>query len=289
MKLLKYLFIASLSVAMLSCSEDTSPDAPKPTLTVTELGTGNVDQDFTVAPGAMLSFKWNALRTGSGANLRSFDILQNGANVTFPLPATNNGETLPITNLPNKYESQYVDTIMLAAGMNLGITTYRFSLADEDGNVVERLINVTIANPATPLVTEKTGEIYHVGGSLKGSWDIVADVAKGASDPASDKDIRNSDIAGDPFTGSFSNTNNTMFVKNNSFDYMNATEESAMAAYATGTASATVTNPAVGDIFIAKVRGGNDYMVIKIATLDPADNTCSCGNKGKMTFTYKKK
>jgi len=289
MKMLKFLFIASISVAMFSCSEDTSPDAPKPTITVTELGTGNVDQDFTVSPGTMLSFKWNALRTGSGAKLRSFDILQNGANVTFPLPATNNGETLPITNLPNKYESQYVDTIMFAAGMNLGITTYRFSLTDEDGNVVEKEINVTITNPTTPLATEKTGTIYHVGGSLKGSWDMVTDVAQGASDPAAGKDVRNSDVAGNPFTGSFTSANNTMFVKNNSFDYANATEESAMAAYTAGTAATTITNPAVGDIVIAKIRGGNDYMVIKIATLDPADNTCSCGNKGKMTFTYKKK
>ena len=290
MKMLKYLFIASLSVAMFSCSKDTNnPDAPKPTLTVTELGTGAVDQDLTVAPGTMLSFKWNALRTGSGSVLESFEIFQSGSNVTFPLPATNRGETLPITNLPNKYESQYVDTIAFSAGMNLGVTTYTFSLTDKDGNLVEQVINVTVANVATPLPTEKTAEIYHVGGSLKGSWDMVADVAQGASDPAAGKDVRNSDLAGNPFTGSFTSANNTMFVKSNTFDYANATEEAAMAAYAAGTAQATITNPAVGDIVIAKVRGGSDYMVIKIATLDPADNTCSCGNKGKMTFTYKKK
>ena len=289
MKMIKFLFITTLSVAMFSCTkDDNNPDAPKPTLTVTELGTGAIDQDLTVAPGAMLSFKWNALRTGGGSVLESFEIFQNGSNVTVPLPKTSNGETLPITNLPNKYESQYVDTIMFSAGSNLGITTYTFSLTDKDGSLVERVINVTVANPTTPLAMEKTGEIYHVGGSLKGSWDLVADLAKGASDPAADKDIRNKDIAGDPFTGSFNNTNNTMFVKSNSFDYMNATEESAMAAYAAGTPSATVTNPAVGDMYIAKIRGGNTYMVIKIATIDAADNTCNCGNKGKMTFTYKK-
>ena len=288
MKMLKYLFVASLALTMFSCGTDEGPDAPKPTLTVTELGTGNIDQDFTVAPGATLSFKWNALRTGSGSVLQSFGLLQNGSNVTFPLPQTNNGEDLPIADLPNKYESQYVDTIVLNAGMNLGVTTYTFSLTDKDGNFVERVMNVTVANPTTPLATEKTGTIYHVGGSLKGAWDMVTDAAVATSDPAAGKDVRNTDAAGDPFTGTFNSANSTMFVKNNSFDYANATEQGAMAAYAAGTAQATIANPAVGDIVIAKVRGANTYMVIKIATLDPADNTCSCGNRGKMTFTYKK-
>ncbi len=286
MKLFKFLFIALFSATMISCEEDTSPDAPKPTLDVTELGTGIMNDDITVAPGATLSFKWNALRTGSGAKLLSFELLQNGSNVTFPLPQTNRGEDLPITNLPNAYESQYVDTLVLPAGMNAGVTTYTFTLEDEDGNVVERVIDVTVS---AALANENTGSFYHIFGSLEGSYDLVADALVGAAGAATSKDLQNTDAVGAAFTGSFTAANTTKFVKSNSYDYANANEQSAMAAYAAGTASATVTNPAVGDIYIAKLRGGSDYVAIKITALDANDNTCSCVNKGKITFSYKKK
>jgi hypothetical protein len=37
-----------------------------------------------------------------------------------------------------------------------------------------------------------------------------------------------------------------------------------------------------------KLRGGNDYAVIEIVSVDAADNTCACGNTGKITFNFKK-
>ncbi len=277
--------LALISATMISCEEDTSPDAPKPSLTVTELNTGVTDADFTVAPGATLTFKWNALRTGSGAKLMSFELLQNGSNVTFPLPATNRGEMLPITNLPNTYESQYVDTLVLNAGMNAGVTTYTFSLEDEDGNVVERVINVTVANS---LSVEKTGSFYHIAGSLQGSWDLVNDALVAVGGANTSKDMQNTDLAGAPFTGSFNAANSTVFVKSNGYDYANANTATAWTAFTAGSVQTTISNPIVGDIYIAKIRGGNEYMVVKITAKDILDNTCGCLNKGKLTFTYKK-
>lgn len=278
--------LAVISATMISCEEDTSPDAPKPTLTVTELGTNVTDNDIMVTPGTTLSFKWNALRTGSGSNLMSFALLQNGSNVTFPLPATNSGEALPIANLPNKYESQYVDTLVIPAGMNTGVTTYTFSLEDEDGNVVDRVINVTVGSD---LAIEKTGTFYHIAGSKEGSYDLVADALVAIGGANASKDLQNTDAAGSPFTGTFNAANSSAFVKADGFDYTNATSASAAAAFAAGSVLTTVTNPAVGDVYIAKLRGGSDYAVVKITAKDVNDNTCACNNKGKITFTYKKK
>lgn len=147
---------------------------------------------------------------------------------------------------------------------------------------------ITVKKPTTPLATEKTGQFYHIQGTLKGAFDLVADVEKGAADSDADKDMKNTDSAGSVFTGSWTTGNSTMQVKNNSYDYTNATVESASAAYSAGTPSASVSSPATGDIYVAKLRGGSSYAVIKITAVDPNDNTCACLNKGKISFSYKK-
>ncbi len=283
------LALFSASILFVGCAEETNPDKPKPTLTVEELTVGITNNQITATAGTTLIFRWNAVKAGGGQDLDKFSIAQQGANVISPLPNTANGETLPIDNLPAKYEAQYVDTITIPAGMNLGVTELTFTVTDQEGLTAEVTVSVTVTNASTPLATVKNGMFYHVGGTLQGAYDLVADVVVAAGGANADKDMNNTNTAGNPFTGAWQSENNTQFVKANSFDYANATEEAAATAYAAGTPSASVSAPAVGDIYVAKLRGGSDYTVIKITALNAADNTCSCGNTGKISFEYKRK
>jgi hypothetical protein len=283
------LSLFSASLLFVGCAEETNPDKPKPTLTVEELTVGINNNQITATAGSTLIFRWNAVKAGGGKDLDKFSIAQQGANVISPLPDTYNGETLPFDNLPAKYEAQYVDTIALPAGMNLGVTELTFTVTDQEGLTAEVTVSVTVTNPSTPLTVVNTGMFYHIGGTLAGAYNLVDDVTVNLGGANINKDMNNTNTAGNPFTGAWQSENNTLFVKDNGFDYTNATEEAAMAAYTAGSPSATVSAPAVGDIYIAKLRGGIDYTVIKITALNPADNTCACGNTGKLSFEYKRK
>ncbi|MDQ3536822.1 MAG: hypothetical protein M3421_14480 [Bacteroidota bacterium] len=61
---------------------------------------------------------------------------------------------------------------------------------------------------------------------------------------------------------------NTTFVKANSFDYTNASVEAAAAAFAGGTVLSSVNNVAIGDIYIARIKGQSNYPVIKVTYAD---------------------
>lgn len=171
---------------------------------------------------------------------------------------------------------------LLAA--NNGTLTYKFTLTDQEAKETSATFTVTI--PAgTPLAVSKSGSFYHISGVNPGAWNLDGDAAVSVSGTASTKSMKNTDAAGVTFTGSWTSdaANGTMYVKSNTFDFANATEELAMAAYALGTPSASVTNPAVGDIYIGKK--GTTYYAIKITAFD----TTSKGNLGKISFDYKKK
>lgn len=78
--------------------------------------------------------------------------------------------------------------------------------------------------------------------------------------------------------------NSTAFVKSNSFDVANASTASVTAAYAAGTPTSTVTGVAVGDIYIAKLKGTTEYAVIKVTGVSSI-----AGNDDFYTFDVYKK
>jgi len=155
--------------------------------------------------------------------------------------------------------------------------------------LISTLCSISIFAQGSFTIT-KNGQFYHIGGSIAGAYDLIADIEKWVVDSDNDKDMRNTDPAGAPYTGSWETGtgNNTMYVKDNAYDYINASPASADSAYNIGAPSSSVINPVAGDIYIAKLRGGSDFCVIKIISMDPADNTCGCLNTGKISFEYKK-
>ncbi len=304
MKMRKFRFLAvallgASSMFLTSCEDDTEdPLAPKPNLSVTVFTanqTGNENEGIEVNTGTTLNFAINAAKVG-GTDLDEFNVVVGGANSISTIPPTVKGYSFVTggVSLKNADDEVYVDTLTIDGVFlsNQGTNNFQFTVTDKDGQTRSVTIEVVIKN-ATPLSTEVNGAFFHIGGSLQGAYDLIAGApiaGSGAGADPSKQDMKNTDQAGNVFTGSWTAGNNTLFVKAASgFNYANATEEAAASAYANGTSTANISNPVSGDFYIAKLRGGNDYAVIKIIAVDENDNTCNCGNKGKISFDFKKK
>lgn len=287
MKNLKLFALGLLGASvMLTSCEDDEEESLGPVLNVT-LNNQSTGGDVTVEPGSPLVFYWDA-RKGD-TDLETFRVSNQGANSVNPIPTSIQGNSFPY-DIGNADDEQYLDTIAFNAGMNQGVTTYDFEVTDRDGNTESVSFDVTVEDAGTPMATEVSDAFFHIGGSLEGAYDLVAETTRSVGDADSDKDMVNTDAAGDPFTGSWEagQGNSTMFVKDNSFNYANATVEAAEMAYNNGNASSSVDNPANGDIYIARLRGGSDYAVINVTDVDPSNNDCNCGNTGKISFDFKK-
>ena len=285
MKKLKLFALGLLSSGLLltSCQKD-EDEAVGPDISVMVNGAAAQDGKVSVAPGAALAFTWIA-RQGD-VDLQKFEIFQDNNSLAN---TTNGGNTLPYTNIKASENTTYNDGITLQASANLGTTTYGFVITDEDGLSKRVNIDVVVEAETTPLNTEVVGAFFHIGGSLEGAYDLKNDNQVASSQPNDNKDMMNTDVAGTPFTGSWIAANSTRFVKlPSSYDYEAATVESAAAAYDDGTPTASVIDPDAGEMYVAKLRGNNAYVVIKVTAVNPNDNTCSCGNTGKITFDYRK-
>ena len=168
---------------------------------------------------------------------------------------------------------------------------YEMTVTDKEGQSLTKTYTVTLedASSSTPFPTEiTTGNFWHIEGPNAGAYDLDGDATVSSSGDITTKSMMNNDPATDAsvasgFTGSWTSGNNTEFVKDNAFDYANATVEAATVAYATGSASGTVTNPAANDIYIAKK--GNIIYVIKITDVTPE---ATKNNNGQIKFSYKK-
>lgn len=268
-------------VFVTGCSNDdddgTTPSpSSNPTITTTSSTTVSVE------PGETFTISWDARKNPNGKDLDVFTITENNVDQTGLTTAAGNG--IPY-NITNANDEQYVDSVTITANSNEGTYVYLFKVTDKDALSASFTVNVTVAPATTPLSTEETGAFYHLAGLEKGAYDLDSNMERSSSESEALKDMINTDAASETFTGSWMAGNTTMFVKDNSFDYTNATVESATAAYTAGTAASSVTNPAVDDIYVAYVRGSY-YAVVKITAIDPSEGTGS--NTGKITFTYKK-
>lgn len=190
----------------------------------------------------------------------------------------------------NSATSKTIEVILPTSGVTAGSLKFTFVATDKDGDEYADTKEVTITlqepTPAgTPLAYVNTsGVVWNFIGPNPGAWDLVANVGKSSGDAAADKDMINTSTVSLGWVNAWTAGNSTLYVKANSFDYTAGTLEDAQTAYAGGTGAATVTAPAVDDIYIAKLRGGTNYAVIKITavTVTPSDNL------DKINFSYKK-
>ncbi len=143
-----------------------------------------------------------------------------------------------------------------------------------------------VITPTTPLNTERQGRIGNALESAAGAYDLVENKELPSSAPAAERDMQNLTVSTSPnqWLADWRAENGTRFVRANTFDYPNATVEAAREAYEDGTPVQTVANPAVNDVYIARLRGGNTFAVIRIIGVNPTVDD----NRDEVVFSYRK-
>jgi hypothetical protein len=256
-----------------SCKKDET--SPAPTVTVT-----NDKVAYTITGAADTTITFNVTVAAEG-EIETFQIKKTvgTTTTTYGSPTGFAGQTSFVYN----FQETFTTTATYPQ-------TFKFMVTDKEGQTAE--ISVTISKQAavvnTPFATEVlTGTFYHIAGLLHGAYDLDGDATVGASGTASAKSMKNTDAAGITFTGSWTSdpANGTQYVKVTTA-YASIYQENAPTLYAAGSASATVTNPAANDVYIAKK--GSTYYVVQILTVEPTYSTGTGGNTGRITFKYKK-
>lgn len=284
MNKLKSLFLLGMvalsSVALVSCEDGdgTTSGSQKPNIVLDN--NGYIGSDANVSAGSALKFKVVATsNSDSKSKLVRLLVTRTQNNVSNVVKDT----TLNTDNLANEVNA--------TASNTAGEEKFKFEVTDKAGESN----SVTITINTAPAFTETEGAFFNINGLEKGAYDLVTgqNISTTTASNKDSRDMQNTDVAGTTFTGSWTSNQQvasarTTFVKNpNAFDYNSATNTSAALAFSlSGTPLESISNPQVGDIYIAKLRGGNAYAAIKITKLEPTVG--SGNNKGKLTFNYKK-
>lgn len=268
MKILKSLVLVALvAVAFTSCKKDETT-LPAPVITFT-----NNLNETTVAVGS----NWTITGTISS---------EEGLTEVKYFEVTNLGETQigqAVTSFTNANSYAFQLTIPDIDAQ----TVIKVMATDAKNQTTSKNYTIKVNTTGTPLSYENTsGVIWNIIGANPGAWDLVNNVAVIATGAESSKDMKNTTTVTTGWSNEWisGTNNNTLFVKANTFVYATGTSEDAASAYALGTPNTKVTNPAVNDIYIAKLRGSTNYAVIKIISVvvTPSDNL------DKITFSYKK-
>lgn len=198
-----------------------------------------------------------------------------------------NGASIFITpTVKYSGETSYTETFTIScASTEAYPLKIIFSITDKDAKGMEKTYTIT-KKTSSGFAFTKSGMFYHIEGLLQGAYDLDGDALVAAGGASSTKSMKNVDVAGNAFTGSWTSDNGTLFVKALGYPYTTANATSAATAYAAGSALTSVTAPADNDIYIAKK--GATYYAIKVLTVDPAFSTGTGNNTGKITFEYKK-
>jgi hypothetical protein len=278
MKLRLFAFSAMVALfGFTSCEDDSTQDDLSPVVLLD--GTGdNIANDKEVTVGTTLNFMISGSENEvSGKNLSNIKIQRVYDNdVIVVLDSSISGSSFG----PFSFSATAQDST--------GVEKWSFVLTDKDDVEGIRTLNITTAEEVVPF-TEAEGQFYHYESTLLGSFDLVAGVevsADASNDPV--RDMKNTDAAGETFTGSWESANGTEFKEAPfTYSYASANNNNTALAYASviTSGSTSISNPAAGDVYIAKLRGGNSYAAIKIVSVD---ETFGTGNPGKITFTFKR-
>ena len=292
MKTLKLLslFLLIAGLTFTSCKKDEDTEPPKPNLTIK-------------FPGGVTSIEFPAQNTIDVLIEFAAEVNIKRVYLSEPQPTGDpverdltdnmgpNGDELVLDKPNAVYYFKVTAAKLLGVMATNASVDYVFYVEDKEGNVVSAKFTVT-KKAGTYLTKEVTiGELYHVTGDVSGAWDLEHDTYVALTSAPSTIFMTNTDAAGAAFTGGWKSNpaNATKFVKTgSSFDYVNATEEAAIVAYNLGTPSASISAPAVNDLYVAMRM--NVYYVIKIIEVDPTFSPgTGAGDPGVMKFHYKKK
>jgi hypothetical protein len=148
---------------------------------------------------------------------------------------------------------------------------FEFRAEDENGNTSKELKRVYISPPAAVPLTESTGHrMYSLLSTNPDAYNLESNVSQFSVDAAALRDIQDSsNVADTTLGGIWISPAGGLFVKNNGFDYANATDVTTLNAFNGGVQLAFVANVAVGDIFITKLGSltTNKYVIMRVTEL----------------------
>lgn len=148
-------------------------------------------------------------------------------------------------------------------------------------------------NTVVFLNEEHSGMIWNCLSANNYAWDLVQNVPRNITDADAGKDLANltdSSYTFPPyyFLNSWTALNSTLFKRANGLDYDYATLDAAIDAYSGGSVTylpnPSATGLAMGDVYVARLRNTNDYVVIQITDVVWTDGD----NLDKIEFRYKK-
>ncbi|MBI5540125.1 MAG: hypothetical protein HY951_08705 [Bacteroidia bacterium] len=279
MRKLTFFALALVAGASLftSCKKDEAT-SPAPTISFTNNETSK-ELNFTSVATIDVTFNVTVAAEGEISTFTAKKkVSGTSVNIT-PAPADFAGKT--------SYTYNYTGTFLATDTYPVELI---FTVTDKEDQTTEKIYTITkyTASAGTTLAYENTsGVVWNLIGANQGAWDLAANAGVSSGGTETSKDMKNTSTVALGWVNAWTTGtgNTTLYVKAAAgFDYTAATVESATAAYAAGTGAATVTSPAQNDIYIAKLRGGSNYAVIKITSVveTPSDNL------DKIAFSYKK-
>lgn len=302
-KFFKYVpMILGLAVAFTSCSKDDDEKPQSPfvktnpevdyLITVNGIDMEENQTSYAVTVDDEVFLHIHAVPGAEGKNLATLQLTKPSNAALIFNSEKGNTYTL-ITGVEEDIKSAENKNLIGSASLgteSIGAKTYAIAFNDKDGNSTTISFDLTVAEEEgdpTPLATTKNGTVYHIEGSFRGSWNLLTDQDVSSSNNGT-AHIINTDGGGEGFSGSFEvgdESGADFVLVDGSFDYDNATEESAAAAYGAGTQT-TSASPDTDEVYIFNIDG--EYVVVKILSIEPENDDCGCDNLGAMKFEYKK-
>jgi hypothetical protein len=299
----KYLpILLGLVTVLSSCGDDDETEpavaAASPSLNISVNGSAD-ESTYTVNPNASITIAITANKVTTERDLDVIRIDQNGENAlasgtSFELNSAT--ETYDFNSNADVTIKNDDDEIFNVTGVftnitsSVGITTYTITVTDKDGTATTKSFDLVVESPTVHFSVTKTGSINHIEGRGFGSWSLSTDTTVTKSMSETMADVRNTDVAGDPFTGTFrvgTSRNTTVVVAAAGYDYDNANVTGATTAYDNGTPVTTDITPTLGAIYIFRVDG--TVTLVKVTEIDPNyTEALWIGNFGKMSFEYKR-
>ncbi len=264
--------IASILFMFSACVEDTNE---KPTISV------SIESGATYKVGSTVKFQ---IKVSSNEKLQELVVTANPTGAS----GTSNSTIPSSDDYSTTFVYDYVIPSSLKSGDNVTIS---FKVVDKVETNEETKTFTVGSNDVQFGTSTNSGKIYNANNpssDYPSGWDLVSNEDKNGKASPSEVDMFNLTAAQGKFSYKWYSKNSTLYV-NTSLDFNTATVNQAETAYNNGSpggsnssSSFSVSN---GAIIVAKIRGTNEYAIIKITNIvDDGNDT----NNDYIEFSYKK-
>jgi hypothetical protein len=273
MKTINYIVMLvtfTVSGFVLSSSSCKKKECPAPTITFTPSGT-----TMTAGPGEKVNLTVAVNASDNATNIKSLEVTK-----------TSNGVTQTVFTKDGIGQTGYTYNLVdsIPTGVTIGSTfIYKFTaLSDCSGNTAAEMSWTVTVGPSSARIEDSIGNnqgprTYSRGSSNPtnpSAWMLeykpAPTGARFASDPNSEKDIRDTTLVLDAYTANvrWGSRNGSKFKKAPGFNYGLASAKSIIDAWNNGGTALDIVPIAVNDIIIVNIKNSGRYAVVKIKSIN---------------------